>query len=414
MTSIGIKPFWGERRLEAAGLAWMGLMALIALAARFAEPLEPLRAAVFAMACAAAGAVLTFGPRGWAAAAFGCAFLVGGAALGYGAAPALAAMLLPYAALRGASEERIALQAAALAALGFVVGAFFCAAPIPGLSGVAMLIAAGGAALSAPFWDAAAPRASTEPTAGEAATLRARIETLEAEAKALRAGLTARAGDLGHELRTPIGHMVSYADMVRFFGPLNDNQSKYIDIIQEAGRSALRLATWLMDFAQIESGRFGFEPGRFDVRPLGEDVVRMMAVDAARKEQTLALEAPATPLTVEADDRAVRQIMQNLLVNVVKFTPSGGRALLRLRAEGGDLLIEAEDSGPGIAEAERDRLTERFARGAAARAGVDGVGLGLALVRGFADLHGGKVSFHDGPTLGGALVRVRLPVVVGE
>src|SRR5262249_20152604 len=120
-------------------------------------------------------------------------------------------------------------------------------------------------------------------------------------------------------------------------------------------------------------------------------------------------QTPPTPLNVRADPRALRQMLMNTVGNAIKFSPDGGRVTVTARSTNNALVLETVDTGPGIPEAERERLGKRYERGQAAE-GIEGTGLGLALVRALADLHGGSLSFHDAPG-GGALVRIELPVL---
>ena len=104
----------------------------------------------------------------------------------------------------------------------------------------------------------------------------------------------------------------------------------------------------------------------------------------------------------------MRQILDNLLANAVKFTPADGLIELKIRRRGAFLVIEVEDEGPGMSEAERKNLGRAFAQGAAAE-GREGTGLGLMLVRQLVEAHGGALDLLDAPG-GGALVRVVAPV----
>ena len=115
---------------------------------------------------------------------------------------------------------------------------------------------------------------------------------------------------------------------------------------------------------------------------------------------------PQPPLTVRADERAVTRILINTVGNALKFTPEGGRVMVTAEARDGLLVLETSDTGPGIPQAERQMLGAAYERGSGG-ARAEGTGLGLALVRALARLHGGALSFHDAPG-GGALVRVTL------
>lgn len=242
----------------------------------------------------------------------------------------------------------------------------------------------------------------------------AKLQAMEQEAAAAREARAARSrqtAELSHELRTPLSHILGFTEIMQreLFGPLSPKYQEYVGLIQTSGRNLLELIGGLMDLSRLDGGRYVLEPERFDVRDIAGEVVRLSSDAAARKTIDLVADLPEAPLEVDADPRALRQMLVNLTTNALKFTPSGGRVTVRARQDGDDLVLEVQDNGPGIAPEDRARLGQAFERGAGVSA-IEGVGLGLALTRGFAELHGGGLVFLDAPG-GGALVRVTLPVV---
>ncbi len=217
--------------------------------------------------------------------------------------------------------------------------------------------------------------------------------------------------ELSHELRTPLTHIIGFAELMerQVFGPLNDRYREYAGVIRTSGAHLLGLVNAMLDLSRLEEGARRLEIERFDARDIAREVAASARPSADEKGVRLTLEIPETPLTSDADPRALRQILFNIVSNGVKFTPTEGQARLALRADGRDLVLEMADSGPGIPPQERDVLGGRFVRGESS-AGVEGAGLGLAIVKRLAALHGGGLSFDDAPE-GGALVRVRLPVL---
>jgi cell cycle sensor histidine kinase DivJ len=211
-------------------------------------------------------------------------------------------------------------------------------------------------------------------------------------------------------LRTPLNHILGFSDVMRqrLFGPLHDKYGEYIDLIHASGRNLLDLVNGLLDLSRLEAGKYPLAIEQFDFQPTAEEVVTLARHQALEKAITLSFEAQET-LPVRADVRALRQILTNLVSNALKFTPHNGVVIVRAHAQGRDLMLEVEDNGPGFAAADKMRLAQPFERGAAHN-GVEGYGLGLSLVRGFAALHGGKLVIGDAPG-GGALVSVRLPVI---
>jgi cell cycle sensor histidine kinase DivJ len=163
-----------------------------------------------------------------------------------------------------------------------------------------------------------------------------------------------------------------------------------------------------LDLARIAAGRRDLSLETFDAREIAADVARLSQGSAAAKNITLEQDIPEGEFVVCADRDAMRQILTNLLGNALKFTPEGGRVRLALRRLGAKLHLEVSDTGPGVAPSERTRLMRPFERGARARR-IEGAGLGLALVRALARLHGGDLRLAEAQG-GGLLAQVRLPV----
>jgi two-component system OmpR family sensor kinase len=126
-------------------------------------------------------------------------------------------------------------------------------------------------------------------------------------------------------------------------------------------------------------------------------------VDLGLVDANTAADATAVP----GDAGALGVLLRNLLDNAVKYTPPGGRIDIAVEAEPGALCLRVEDSGPGIPEAERERVLDRFYRVPGTDAA--GSGLGLAIVKAIADAHGAALSLGHSPRLGGLLVELRLP-----
>ena len=161
----------------------------------------------------------------------------------------------------------------------------------------------------------------------------------------------------------------------------------------------------LLRIAEIEAGgrRRAFAP--FDAAGVLAGLAELYEAPAEESGVTLLLDAPA-PLPLQGDQAMVQQAVANLLDNALKFSPPGGTVRVCGRAENGHVRMAVEDHGPGIAEADRARATERFFRGDTARH-TQGYGLGLALVRAVAQLHGGTLRLDDAHP--GLLATIELP-----
>jgi cell cycle sensor histidine kinase DivJ len=330
---------------------------------------------------------------------FACA---ASAATGGFASPMAAAFALaPALAARGSPSA----EAAFFALLGYgVAGLAALTGPEPVAAGVLPALGAGMSLIGAGALMAAGKRGAIIMIA-PAAALEAPPVAVDAAAAGRR-----RLAELSHELRTPLTHIIGFADVMRqqLFGPLHAKYAEYIELIHQSGQNLLELVNRLLDLSRIEAGKFDLRREEFDIALLADEVFRLTEQSASNKNIVLTLEPVTLPLQVNADAAAMRQILINLVANAIKFTPEGGRVTIRAYAHDGKLRIEVQDNGPGIPVAERARLGAAFERGASG-ASAEGYGIGLSLVRAFAELHGGTLSFHDAPG-GGALVRVEMAV----
>lgn len=223
--------------------------------------------------------------------------------------------------------------------------------------------------------------------------------------------MSRRVAEVSHELRTPLTHILGFAEMIerQIFGEIGARYVEYAGLIRKSGAHLLGLVNDLLDLSKIEAGRYELEVELFDVRAVVEDVVRLSMDSAEKRQIALGMVTPEAPLTVRADQRALKRMLLNTIGNAIKFTPEGGRVFVSAAANEGALVIDTLDNGPGIPESEREKLGAAFERGSSGAA-AEGTGLGLSLVRALAALHGGALSFHDAPG-GGALVRITLPVL---
>lgn len=239
--------------------------------------------------------------------------------------------------------------------------------------------------------------------AREGAEARARAE---AESLAKSRFLT----EMSHELRTPLNTVMGFSEMMaqELLGPHHvPAYADYARDIHASGRHLLSLADDLLDLARIESGhRILLEtPVRLD--HMGQDCLAMMQPAAQRRNLCLTFDVHA--VQIWGDERALRQITLNLLTNAVKFTPPGGEVRLQGGIDADGLPhLAVVDTGPGISAGElplegahhrESRLDVTTGRGA---------GLGLAIVRGLTQLHGGEFTLLSRMG-GGTLARVNLP-----
>ena len=234
-----------------------------------------------------------------------------------------------------------------------------------------------------------------------------------AEAEAQNAGKSRFLANMSHELRTPLNAIMGFSDIMRqrLFGPLSDKYGEYAELIHESGGHLLELINDVLDVSKIEAERFELRREEFDVREAANAVLRLMRGQADRAGINLRGLLPKDPLEVDADRRAIKQIALNLISNALKFTPKGGAVTLTVQAAGPVLEIVVADTGAGISAEDIQRLGRPYEQAGAADQRAVGTGLGLSLVRSFAELHGGEMVMES--RLGeGTTVIVRMPVVL--
>jgi len=216
--------------------------------------------------------------------------------------------------------------------------------------------------------------------------------------------------NMSHELRTPLNAIIGFSELIhtRALGSNLDKHAEYGLIIHQSGHHLLALINDILDLAKIEAGGFGLRETDVDLAHLMADCGSLMATKA--REGGIAISAPRNDVIVYADERALKQIVLNLLSNAVKFTPSGGRVTMFARVEeNGEIAFGVEDTGYGIRPDDIARVFENFGQGRHDVATPDkGTGLGLPIVKGLAQAHGGRVALES--QVGeGSCVTVTLP-----
>jgi two-component system cell cycle sensor histidine kinase PleC len=204
--------------------------------------------------------------------------------------------------------------------------------------------------------------------------------------------------NVSHELRTPLNAIIGFSDMMRdgVLGPIgNQKYAAYVNDINTSGRYLLEMIDSILDMAKIEAGRATLAPQWVALGPLFAECLRVVHPAAIERRIEL-LGAGATPISVFADKRALKQILINLLANAVKFTLPGGKVLLRAYRYRGTVRIAITDTGVGIAKHELVRLGRPFEQAQNQLTKEHkGTGLGLAISRSLAELHGGKLDIKS-------------------
>jgi PAS domain S-box-containing protein len=206
---------------------------------------------------------------------------------------------------------------------------------------------------------------------------------------------------MSHELRTPLNAIIGFTGtmLMKLPGPINDEQSKQLRMVQSSARHLLTLINDLLDLTRIESGKVELDVVPLPCRALIDEVLSSFKPQARSKGLMLEFDGSPEDLTVSSDRRAVQQILTNLVHNAIKYT-NHGTVLVRLaRAMVGArccATISVSDTGIGIGDQQRDSLFQAFSQldGNALRQ-FEGTGLGLHLSRKLASLLQGEILFDS-------------------
>jgi two-component system cell cycle sensor histidine kinase PleC len=218
---------------------------------------------------------------------------------------------------------------------------------------------------------------------------------------------------MSHELRTPLNAILGFAEIIENQSVGQEVPEKYRTYardIHESGAHLLSLINDMLDIAKIESGKMEIDRWLIDAKANIDAAVRLIGPRSAAKGQSVSVLVDEN-VQLFADERALKQILVNLLSNAAKFSPEGGVILVRCTAVStGAVRLCVEDSGPGIPPEKLkllfkpfSQIDNRYDRNAG------GTGLGLSLVRGLIALHGGRVWLENKPTGTGLIASVEFP-----
>jgi len=199
--------------------------------------------------------------------------------------------------------------------------------------------------------------------------------------------------NVSHELRTPLSGILSLSQVLsqQFLGPLNDKQQQYVTTIASSGQHLLALINDLLDLAKIEAGREELAPGCLVIEKVCQSCLSLIRERANAQGLQLRLELDPKVSTWTADERRLKQILFNLLSNAVKFTEAGS-VTLKVTQGAATLQFSVIDTGIGISPTDQAMIFEPFQQLKRHRSSEEGTGLGLALVRHLAHLHGGEIT----------------------
>jgi len=236
----------------------------------------------------------------------------------------------------------------------------------------------------------------------------AALQRAREEADAANQAKSRYLSTISHELRTPLNSILGYAQLMAADASVPPQRRHAVQVIKRGGEHLMQLIDGTLDIARIEAGRLSLAPTPLRLPELLAELADMFEPQAAAKGLAFHFErCGALPAWVRTDEQRVRQILINLLGNAIKFT-AHGEVVLRVRHAREMAVIEVQDSGPGMNEAELARVFEPFERGASGSSG--GAGLGLTISKMLTELMGGELSARSREGAGSTFtVRLFLP-----
>ncbi len=255
-----------------------------------------------------------------------------------------------------------------------------------------------------------------ERSEGHAGELAAKLNEEKLRAERSANSKSAFLANMSHELRTPLNAINGFSEIIanEMYGPIgNAKYQEYAQDILASGQHLLDMINDILDMAKIEAGKMTINPQPLDLIEPVDAAVRMIRRRAEDKDIKLTLTEEDNLPHVDADHRAIRQMILNLVSNAIKFTDEGGSIDVKVARKGDSLRVSVKDTGVGIPEAALPRLAEPFEQVSDTRdRNYEGTGLGLALTKSFAEMHGGSLTIASKEDVG-TLVCFFIPIPDG-
>ena len=212
---------------------------------------------------------------------------------------------------------------------------------------------------------------------------------------------------LSHELRNPLAALTAAAHVLKIADPASDEAAKAAAVVERQTRHMSRLISDLLDISRIRHGKFALDRERFDLAEAVTRLVNVWRVWGRFERHQVALHT--APVWIDADRARIDQITANLLDNALKFTPPEKTVHVTVERGEGVALLRVADEGVGLAPQARQRIFELFVQ--EGPTGEGGLGIGLALVKRLAEIHGGSAAVDSAGPGKGAMFTVELPSV---
>ncbi len=224
--------------------------------------------------------------------------------------------------------------------------------------------------------------------------------------------------NMSHEIRTPMNAILGFSQLMLRDQDITPRQCQYLGTINRSGEHLLALINDILEMSKIEAGRTTLNPTTFDLPALLKDLEMMFRVRTDEKHLSFSVDLiGAVPQFIVCDINKLRQVFINVLGNAVKFTEQGGVGMRvsaeRLNDDTASLIVEIEDTGPGISADDQEKLFRHFEQTKSGQQAGTGTGLGLAISQEFVRLMGGAITVesHVGQ---GSVFSIQLPLLQGE
>jgi signal transduction histidine kinase len=221
--------------------------------------------------------------------------------------------------------------------------------------------------------------------------------------------------NMSHELRTPLNAILGYTELIldQIYGDAPARMRQVLERVQTNGRHLLGLINDVLDLAKIEAGQLTLTLTDYSMKEVVDGVVNAVEPLAIEKRLAFTADVPAQLPTGHGDERRIAQVLLNLVGNAIKFTDAGEVAV-KATAENGSFTVAVCDSGPGISEADQDRIFDEFQQAdSSSTKKKAGTGLGLAIAKRIVEMHTGRIWVES--SLGrGSTFFFTLPVKVAQ
>jgi two-component system, cell cycle sensor histidine kinase PleC len=243
-------------------------------------------------------------------------------------------------------------------------------------------------------------RAQLDSLVGELEQAKAKSDEAARRAEAANLAKSRFLAQMSHELRTPLNAILGFSEVMKseILGPHSvPTYKEYAGDIHDSGEHLLNLINEVLDLSRIEAGRYELNEGPVSLAHVAEDCHHLIKLRATNRDIIIHERYEADLPKLWADERAVRQICLNLLSNAIKFTPQGGEVWVKVGwTSSGGQYLSVRDNGAGIPEEEIPVVLSSFGQGTnAIKTAEQGAGLGLPIVNGLIDLHGGSFTLRS-------------------